>query len=109
MKRARIGQRARVDLVEITHGYFERGGVKLADRFFTATREAIAAIEANPGTGSPRLGLLARIEGLRSWPLRRFAVRRFCLEHADFVDVVRLLGERQDLEAILRDELSPAS
>ena len=44
------------------------------------------------------------IEGLRSWPLRRFPVRWFYIERADFIDVIRLLGERQDLEAILSGE-----
>jgi toxin ParE1/3/4 len=41
---------------------------------------------------------------LRSWPLRRFPVRWFYIERADFIDVIRLLGERQDLEAILAGE-----
>ena len=109
VKRAQLRPRARLDLVDITRWYFEQGGVALSDRFFGAAREAVTAIESNPGIGSPRLGVLTQIEGLRSWPVHRFPVRWFYLERADSVDIVRLLGERQDLEAILRDELPGAT
>jgi toxin ParE1/3/4 len=62
------------------------------------------AIQGMPGIGSPRLGQITGIEGLRSWSLPRFPVRWFYIERDEYIDVVRLLGERQDLEAILGGE-----
>lgn len=81
--------------------YAEQGGPPLGERFFDAGRAAIKALEHMPGMGSPRLGQLAGIDGLRSWPLKDFPVRWFYFDRPDFVDVVRLLGERQDIAAIL--------
>jgi toxin ParE1/3/4 len=104
MKRVVLRPRAEIDVVEVTQWYADQGGQALAERFFDAAREAANAIQGMPGIGSPRLGHITGIEGLRSWPLRRFPVRWFYIERDDFIDVVRLLGERQDIEAILGDE-----
>jgi toxin ParE1/3/4 len=104
MKRVVLRPRAEIDVIEVTQWYAEQGGQALAERFFDAAREAAKAIQGMPGIGSPRLGHITGIEGLRSWPLRRFPVRWFYIERADFIDVIRLLGERQDLEALLSGE-----
>ena len=95
MKRVVLRPRAEIDVIEITQWYAEQGGQALAERFFDAAREAAKSIQGMPGIGSPRLGQITGIEGLRSWPLRRFPVRWFYIERADFIDVIRLLGERR--------------
>lgn len=102
MKPARLRPQAEEDLVEITRWYAGEGGLDLAARFFDSARAALETVERSPGIGSPRLGLAAGIEGLRSWPATPFPVRWFYFERDDHLDVVRLLGERQDVAAILR-------
>ncbi|MFN7571671.1 MAG: type II toxin-antitoxin system RelE/ParE family toxin [Betaproteobacteria bacterium] len=102
MKPARLRPAAERDLVEIARWYADQGGTALAERFFDEARAALHAVERTPGIGSLRLGELAGVPGLRSWALQNFPVRWFYLERPEFVDVVRLLGERQDIAAILQ-------
>ena len=51
--------------------------------------------------GSPRVGLLSEIPGLRSWRVTDFPMQWLYFEAEDHLDVVRLLGDRQDIAAIL--------
>jgi toxin ParE1/3/4 len=69
-----------------------------------ATNEALDQVELEPGMGSPRLGKLLGIPGLRTWRVGKFPLVWCYFEREDHLDVVRLLGERQDIAAILRDE-----
>jgi toxin ParE1/3/4 len=85
--------------------YGERGGRLLAEKFFDEARLALETVETMPSIGSPRLGLLIAQPSLRSWALEHFPVRWFYFERDDHLDVVRLLGERQDIAAILADAL----
>lgn len=78
-----------------------QGGVALGERMFDAALEALKAAERMPAIGSPRLGPLCGIPGLRSWRVDGFPLRWFYFESEDQLDVVRLLGERQDIVAIL--------
>ncbi len=69
-----------------------------------AARKALKQIERNPGIGSPRIGELLDIPGLRSWQLRGFPLVWFYFERDDYLDFMRLLGERQDILSMLRDQ-----
>ena len=69
-----------------------------------AARKALDHIEQNPGTGSPRIGQELNIPGLRSWRLTGFPLVWFYFERDDYLDFTRLLGERQDILSILRDQ-----
>ena len=51
--------------------------------------------------GSPRLGQLCEIPGLRSWRVTDFPMQWLYFGADDHLDVVRLLGDRQDIIAIL--------
>lgn len=64
---------------------------------------ALQQIEQEPGIGSPRHGRLAEIPDLRSWRIAGFPLIWFYFERDDHLDVVRLLGERQDMLAILSE------
>lgn len=68
------------------------------------TKEALTQIERQPGMGSPRIGQALDIEGLRSWRVSGFPLVWFYFERAEYLDVVRLLGERQDILNILSDD-----
>ena len=84
--------------------YRKEGGTRLAVKVAKATNEALDQVEIEPGIGSPRLGKLLGIPGLRTWRVGKFPLLWCYFERGDQLDVVRLLGERQDIIAILRDE-----
>ena len=102
MKPARLRPAAQRDLVELSLWYAEQqGGAPLAARLFDAARAALKPIQRMPGLGSPALAESVGLPGLRHWGVDGFPVRWFYLERSDHLDVLRLLGERQDIVAIL--------
>ena len=84
--------------------YRQQGGSRLALTLVKALNEALDQIETEPGMGSPRLGKRLELRGLRTWRIAKFPLLWCYFERADHLDVVRLLGERQDLAAILGGE-----
>jgi len=78
----------------------------LAGRVAKATNAALDQFELDPGIGSTTLGKLVGIPELRTWRVAKFPLLWCYFERGDHLDVVRLLGERQDLAAILGDELA---
>ncbi|MFT3822046.1 MAG: type II toxin-antitoxin system RelE/ParE family toxin [Rubrivivax sp.] len=88
--------------------YRHEGGSRLALRMVKASNAALDRIEIEPGLGSPALGRRIAIPGLRAWPVDKFPLLWFYFEHEDHLDVVRLLGARQDLEGILGSSLKSA-
>jgi toxin ParE1/3/4 len=101
LKRAHLRPRAEADLLDATRHYATEGSVELAERMFDAAIAALDPIERMPGMGSPRLGQLCEIPGLRSWRISDFPMQWLYFEADDHLDVVRLLGDRQDIIAIL--------
>lgn len=90
--------------MEIARYYAQEGGRALGERAFDAALAALEPIERMPGMGSSRLGQLCDIPGLRSWRVEGFPMQWMYFETPDRLDVVRLLGNRQDIVAILRGE-----
>ena len=84
--------------------YRQESGTRVAVKLAKATNDALDQIELEPGIGSPRLGKLLGIPGLRTWRVGKFPLLWCYFERAGHLDVVRLLGERQDIAAILGDE-----
>jgi toxin ParE1/3/4 len=68
---------------------------------FYAAIAALEAIERMPAKGSLRLGQLCELPGLRSWRVSGFPMQWLYFEAEGHRDVVRLLGDRQDIVAIL--------
>lgn len=101
MKRARLRPLAEEDLVTAARHYAKEGGVDLGERMFDAALAALKTIERTPSMGSPRLGQLCEIPGLRSWRVTDFPMQWLYFEAAEHLDVVRLLGDRQDIVVIL--------
>lgn len=66
MTSARLRPQAELDLVERTRSYHSEGGDDLGHRFFDAAIAALDAIGRMPRAGSPRLGELCDIPGLRA-------------------------------------------
>jgi toxin ParE1/3/4 len=95
---------AEADLVERTWYYRSVGGDELAVRFFEAAIAAARSIEAMPGIGSPLIGEMCAIPGLRSQPVKGFPVQWFYFVAVDHLDVVRLLADAQDVAGILEQQ-----
>lgn len=103
MTTTRLRPLAETDLVERTRYYRREGGDDLGRRFFDAAVAALDAIGRMPGAGSPRVGELCDIPGLRFRRVTGFPCGWFYFIAADHVDVVRLLAEAQDLPTLLGD------
>ena len=96
MKPARRHAQARTDILDTARYYREAAGVAVAQRFAQAVKAAVAQLEANPAIGSPRIGQDIGVAELRTWRLSGFPAVLWYFERADHVDIVRLIGERQD-------------
>ncbi|CAB4363227.1 unannotated protein [freshwater metagenome] len=94
---------AEADLVARTHYYRREGGDALGERFFDAAVAALGAITRMPGAGSPRVGVVCGIPGLRVRRVVGFPCSWFYFVTTDQVDIVRLLADSQDLPSILAD------
>ena len=79
------------------------------DNYFARQRilERLAPLdllERQPSMGSPTLGKRIGVSTLRSWRVTGFPLMWFYIERDDHLDILRLLGERQDVLAILDNE-----
>lgn len=104
MKPAVLRPQARLDLQAEVRYYRKAAGEAVATKLATAHQEALTTLQQQPGIGSPRVGELVEIDGLRSWRLTGFPLVWFYFERDDHLDFTRLLGERQDILSILRDQ-----
>lgn len=86
--------------------YRKEGGARVAVKVVKATNAALDQIELDPGIGSPVAGKRLGIPELRAWQVAKFSLLWFYFERGDHLDVVRLLGERQDVAAILGVEFT---
>jgi toxin ParE1/3/4 len=102
VKPVRLRPRAEQDLIAAADFYRQQGGAVLAQRVFEAALVSFEAIQRMPGIGSRRIGELCEVPGLRSWGVNGFPMQWFYFEADDHLDVVRLLGDRQDIATILR-------
>ena len=105
MKRAVLRPVAERDLIDATRWYIGQGGVALGAKAFDAARGALEPIGRMPGQGSPRLGNQRGLPGLRQWGVGGFPMSWYCFERDDHLDVVRLLGDRQDIATIFADDV----
>ena len=97
-------QAARDRRAEVRY-YRKEAGSTVALRFVIASNAALDQLELDPGIGSPALGISIDIPGLRSWRVAGFPLLWFYFERDNHLDVVRLLGERQDIATILTEAL----
>ena len=102
MTQAWLRPLAEADLIDKTGHYLSAEGEELAERFVDSALASLRSIERMPGIGSPLVGEMCDIPGLRSWQVKGFLVRWYYLIADDHLDVVRLLADAQDLPATLR-------
>jgi toxin ParE1/3/4 len=103
VKSAILRPQARADVRAEMAYYRKHAGKSVANELTHAIDDALLHLQHHPGTGSRRLGQTLNIPGLRSWRVSGFPLIWFYFEREDFLDVVRLLGERQDVLSILAD------
>ena len=72
---AHLRPAAEEDLVERTRYYRDQGGDELGERFFDTAIASLRAPERMPSIGSPRIGELCDIPGLRSYRIEGFPHR----------------------------------
>ena len=101
MKPARLRPQAKADLSDMGVYYAEQAGRELGDACVDAALAVFQVLEAQPGIGSLRWAAPDETPPLRAWRLGRFPALWFYFERDDHLDVVRLLGERPDIAAIL--------
>ncbi|MFM8766699.1 MAG: type II toxin-antitoxin system RelE/ParE family toxin [Rubrivivax sp.] len=101
MKEARLRPLAQADLVATVQYYASEAGPQVAEHLFDSALAALQPVERMPAMGSPRLGQLCDIPGLRSWRVEGFPLQWLYFERDDHLDVIRLLGDQQDIIAIL--------
>lgn len=86
----------------ITH-YSEQDAPTAALAFVDALERAYAHIGKHPATGSPRYAHELGIPALRSWSLHKYPYLVFYVEHADHIDVWRVLHMKRDIPAWMVD------
>jgi toxin ParE1/3/4 len=101
LKPAHLRPQALADQQHEARYYRREGGSRLAVRFVNASELALNQIELEPGLGSPELGSKLGIAGLKTWRVAQFPLLWVYFEKRDHLDVVRLLGQRQDVAGIL--------
>jgi toxin ParE1/3/4 len=83
--------------------YLGEGPEKAALGFVDALEDAYAHIGRHSATGSPRYALDLNLRGLRFWPLKRYPYLVFYIEHADHIDVWRVLHGQRDIPVWMQD------
>ncbi len=104
MRPARLRAQAKRDLSDTAVYYTEQGGAKLGRAFAAAATAALEPLARMPGLGSPRAAEFCGVPELRVLSVSGWPVQWFYFERDDILDVVRLLGERQDIAMILTIE-----
>jgi len=100
MSPLRITPRATWDLIEIWN-YIADDSVENADIFVDQLNEAMQKLCRYPGMGRQREELAP---GIRSFPYQRYVI--FYREHANTLEVVRVLHGARDAESGFERELS---
>ena len=76
--------------------YRQQAGDSVAAKLVKAMAKALVDLELNPSIGSPTMGRVLRIDELRTWRLQGFPLTFWYFERADHIEVIRLVGQRQD-------------
>lgn len=101
MKPANLRPQALRDQQAQARFYRQEAGHRVAVQLVNASNAALDQLGQDPGIGSPSLGAILGIPGLRTWRVSKFPLLWLYFERDDCLDVIRLLGERQDILTIL--------
>jgi toxin ParE1/3/4 len=96
MKALVIQRRALHDM-EQARTYYEEHALHMVPDLARELDAALLHLQRNPGTGSPRWGLLLGLAGLRVWRLSQFPYVIFYFDHPHKIEVVRVLHQSSDI------------
>ena len=102
MKPAVLRPQAKRDLRSEVRYYRKKAGARVARQLVDAIESNLQTLQRQPAIGAPTLGQELGISRLRTWEVSGFPLVLIYIEHPRHVDVVRILGERQDIAAIIR-------
>jgi len=88
---------AKKDLQEASDFYLREGGAKVAARFLALAERAFSHIIDHPLSGSRRLSVELRVEGLRSWAISGFPYLVIYRLTKDVIDILRVLHTSRDV------------
>jgi len=103
MKRALQRTLAQGDIAAAFEHYLIAAGADTAVDFVHEIDACMQRIERFPEAGSPRYADMLDAEGLRFAVVARFPYMVFYFERPDFVDIVRVLHQHQDIPIILTE------
>ena len=100
MKPCRLRPLARQDRRDEIRYYRHEAGSRIALKLADALGKALDELTQHPGIGSPVLGQELGIAGLRTWRIDGFPLTFWYFERETHIDIVRLVGQRQDAMGI---------
>ncbi len=100
MKPCRLRPQARQDRRDEVAYYRQHAGAAAATRLVDALQQAQTQMQNNPAIGSPLLGQMLGIDGMRSWSIHGFPLAYWYFERGTHLDLVRLVGHRQDAHRV---------
>lgn len=101
MKSCRLRPQAAQDRRDEVRYYRKEAGAQVALKLVDALEAALETLSRNPAIGSPTLGHTLGVNGLRSWRIDGFPLSFWYFEQVAHVDIVRLVGQRQDAADIM--------
>lgn len=107
-KPVRLRALALADVDEAIAYYLQEAGVDVALGFVNELEQAHQHLGRQAASGSPRYAHELNLPGLRSWPLTRYPYLVFYVDHADHVDVWRVLHSARDIPVWMSETDTPS-
>ena len=85
------------DEEEIVHYYEQTSSEQVALGFINALDQAFSQLSRYPQMGSPRPEYDLELDGIRSWPLKKFPHLIYYEIQTDHVELWRILHPRRDI------------
>ncbi len=95
-------QLASQDIERAIAYYIDQASFDLAERLLQELDDALTHLAHFPSTGSLRYAKRSNAKGLRFWLLDRFPFSVFYIEHADRVQIIRVLHQASDIPQHLK-------
>ena len=97
--------RARLDLLEQFVYFGEQASLELAERYFAAVDETCRQLVKNPKMGTLYDSGIARLEGMRRFPVNGFEKYLvFYLPQQHGIDVIRILHGARDIDSLFAEQ-----
>jgi toxin ParE1/3/4 len=96
VKPCALRPQAREDRRNEIHYYRKEAGPAVAIKLVAALEKALQDLQHQPAMGSPALGIELGLRGMRCWRIDGYPLTFWYFEREAYLDVARLVGQRQD-------------